>query len=170
MSMIAFSGTRTSSVNVWSSGFANACTVTSRGMSCADTRATHVSATIRNRAARRATLETCMGLLGGRRSRPDHALVRFRHRTHSLVEEPLQALSLPCLRRVEVALRIDRDAVHAVELAGLPAAVTEAGQLLEALAIDDANDVVHAVGHEDVLLLRVLRERDVPDCSGALRV
>ena len=63
MSMIAFSGTRTSSLNVWPSGFANACTVTSRGMSCADTRATHVSATIRNRAARRAALETCMGYL-----------------------------------------------------------------------------------------------------------
>ena len=54
MSMIALSGTRTSSLKLWPSGLANAWTVTSRGMSWADTRATHVMKTIRKKAAPRA--------------------------------------------------------------------------------------------------------------------
>ena len=52
-----------SSVNVWPSGFANACTVTSRGMSCADTRAMHLTKTIRNTAAMRAARDTCLDYL-----------------------------------------------------------------------------------------------------------
>src|SRR6185503_2182960 len=170
MSMIAFMGTRTSRRKVCPSGLANACTVTSRGMSCADTRAMPVTKTMRERAARRTALERCTALLRRVRSRPDRALVRFRHGAHPLVEEPLQTFSFPGLRRVDVPLRIGRDAVHAVELAGLPPAVAEAGQLLQRLPIDDADDVVHAVGHVDVLLLRVLRERDVPYRARALRV
>jgi hypothetical protein len=63
MSMIALSGTRMSNVKVWPSGLANACTVTSRGMSCADTRATPVTRTMRIRAARRAALETATSYL-----------------------------------------------------------------------------------------------------------
>ena len=99
MSMIALSGTRTSSLQrAGLPASTNACTVTSRGMSCADTRATHVSATIRNRAARRAALrDRRMGYLVDR-SRPDHALVRFRDRRHALVDEPLQRAFLPTSR------------------------------------------------------------------------
>src|SRR5437588_8723875 len=67
------------------------------------------------------------------------------------------------LGRVEVALRIGRDAVHAEELAGLAAAVAEVGQLLQRFAQDDAHLLVAAVGHEDVALLRIAREGDVPD-------
>ena len=53
--------------------------------------------------------------------------------------------------------------MHAEELAGLAAAVAEVGQLLQRLAQDDAHLLVAAVGHEDVALLRIAREGDVPD-------
>src|SRR2546427_141700 len=139
-------------------------------MSCADTRAPPVMKAMRKRAATLAARDTCTALLRRVRPGPDRALVRFRHGAHPLVEEPLQALSFPGLRRVDVALRIGRDAVYAVELAGLPATIAEAGELLQRLPIDDADDVVHAVGHVDVLLLRIFGERDVPHCAGALRV
>src|SRR3954470_11995350 len=157
MSMIALSGTRTSSVNVRPSGLANAWTVTSRGMSWADTFATDVTETRRNRAATCAALVWNIDLLGGVGPRPDHALVLFRHRSHAPVDELLETLSFPRLRRVQIALRVDRDAVHAVELARLSSAIAECRDLLQRLAIDDPHDVVHAVGHEDVFLLCVLR-------------
>ncbi len=142
-------------------------------MSCADTRAAHVSETMsderrRRRAAPRGLHRTtCVDVDRRPDRRPGSVLVTGRH---PLVHEPLEALSLVRLGRVEVALRVDRDAVHAVELPGLPAAVAERRQLLQRLAIDDAHFLVHAVGHEDVLLLRVLRERDVPHRAGVLRV
>src|SRR5436853_4244151 len=98
--------------------------------------------------------------------RPDDALVVLRHRRHPLVDESLQAFPFVGLRRVEIALRVNRDAVHAVELARLPSAVAERRQLLQRLAIDDLHLLVHAVGHEDVFLLRVLREGDVPHGAG----
>ena len=50
-----------------------------------------------------------------------------------------------------------------VELAGLAAAVAEAGQDFERVAQQDVDLLVRAVGQVDVLLLRILRERDVPD-------
>src|ERR1043166_129598 len=103
MSMIALSGTRTSSWKCCPSGFAKACTVTSRGMSCADTRATNVAETIRKRAATPAALCLPMALLRGVGPGPDHALVRLGDRSHPLVDEPLQALSFPGFRRVDVA-------------------------------------------------------------------
>src|SRR5882762_3124619 len=95
-------------------------------MSCADTRATPVERAMRKRAATRAARDTRTALLGRVRPGPDHALVRFRHRPEPLVQEALQALSFPRLGRVDVALRVGRDAVHAVELARLPAAIAEA--------------------------------------------
>src|SRR2546427_8638064 len=97
------------------------------------------------------------------RARPGHALAAAADRADALVDELLQALALVGLGRVEVALRVGGDAVHAEELAGLAAAVAEAGQLLQRLAQDDAHLLVAAVGHEDVALLRIAREGDVPD-------
>ena len=120
------------------SGLTNACTVTSRGMSCADSpRNGSARATTSNRAARRAALERhrLLGRVGPGQTTPWFGLVTG---AHALVDEPLQAFSFLGLGRVEVALRVDRDAVHAVELAGLPAAVAEGRQLLQRLAIDDA--------------------------------
>ena len=52
---------------------------------------------------------------------------------------------------------IGRDAVHAVELAGLAAAVAEGGDLLERVAHDDADALVLAVG-----------EHQMKRCSGSL--
>ena len=41
------------------------------------------------------------------------------------MQKALQARPVVGFRRVKVSLRIDRDVVHAVELSGLPAAITE---------------------------------------------
>src|SRR5262245_11974698 len=102
--------------------------------------------------------------------RPEHALVAGDDVAHALVDELLDTLTLPGLGRVEVALGVGRDRVHAVELARLAAAVAEGGDLLERVAHDDAHAVVHAVGHVDEALLRIARERDVPGGARAERV
>src|SRR5262245_42190390 len=138
MSMIALSGTRTRSVNVAPSGLARACTVTSRGMSWADTRATPASTITTARAALDAARETGMGYyrVPGQ-STPWCGFVTGA----SPLDELLQPLSFPGFRGVQVALRIDGDAVHAVELARLPPPVTERRQLLERLPIDDPDAI-----------------------------
>src|SRR6266571_2622928 len=96
------------------------------------------------------------------RARPQHALASARDRADAFVDELLHALAFVGLRRIQVAPGIDRNAVHAVELAGLAPAVAEVGHLLQRLAQHDAHFRVAPVRHEDVLLLRVLRERDIP--------
>ena len=63
-----------------------------------------------------------------------------------------------------------RDAVHGEALARLPAAVAEARENLHRLAQHDVDLLVLAVGEEHVLLLRILRERDVPHRAVAERV
>src|SRR5262249_6007156 len=102
--------------------------------------------------------------------RPEHALVTARLRLDALVDELLDALTLVGLGRVEVALGVRRDRVHAVELAGLAAAVAERGELLERVAQDHAHPLVLAVGQEHELLVGILRERDVPHRAGGARV
>src|SRR5262249_23700024 len=77
--------------------------------------------------------------------------------------------SLERLDSVEVALRVDRDAVRRVELARLPATVTECGELVERLTIEDVDFHVRAVGNIQESLLPVAREGDVPDGAGAAR-
>src|SRR5580765_4933289 len=94
--------------------------------------------------------------------RPNHPL-SAPYLAHSLVDELLQPLPLVRLGGVEVAFRIRGDAVNAEELSRLAAAVAEVGDLFQRLAQDDAHLLVAAVGHEEVALLRVARERDVPD-------
>src|SRR5204863_9793636 len=84
------------------------------------------------------------------------------HGCEAFVHELLQTPALVRLGRVDVALRIDGDAVHRVPLSGLAAAVAEAGQDLERLAIHHVNTFVLPVAEIHVLLLRILRERDVP--------
>src|SRR6266542_2828148 len=59
--------------------------------------------------------------------RPEHALVAGDDVADALVDEFLDALTFPGLGRVDVALGVGRDRVHAVELAGLAAAVAEGG-------------------------------------------
>src|SRR5262245_6254461 len=93
---------------------------------------------------------------------PEYALIGSHHVADALVDEFLQAFALPSFGCVDVAFGIGRDAVHAVELAGLTTAVAERGHLLERLTHDDANPIVRAVGQEDEPLLRVPGECDVP--------
>src|SRR6516165_5416642 len=86
---------------------------------------------------------------------PEHALIGSHHIADALVNEFLQAFSLPGFGRIDVALGIGRDAVHTVELAGLTTAVAERGHLLERLAHNDANPIVLAVRQEDEPLVRI---------------
>ena len=96
-------------------------------------------------------------------SRPDRA--------DALVDELLHALALVGFGRVDVALRVGRDAVHARRTgraggrrrrsSSAPPATRESMMWIFSL---------RAVGEEDVLLLRVLRERDVPHRAVAERV
>ncbi len=60
--------------------------------------------------------------------------------------------------------------MHAEELPGLAAAVAEAGEQLQGVALHDVDALVAPVGDEEVRLLRVARERDVPDGAVASRV
>src|SRR5438132_4194854 len=103
----------------------------------------------------------------GRLRRPDGALVLLRDRREALEHELLQPLTAVRLGHVDVALRVGRDAVDRVELARLPAAVAEARELGQRLAIEDVDLLVGAVGEIEILLLRILRERDVPHRSVA---
>src|SRR2546427_278193 len=57
--------------------------------------------------------------------RPRHALVAGLDLADPLEDELLHAFALIGLGRIDVALRIDGDAVHAEELAGLAAAAAE---------------------------------------------
>src|SRR5215467_2844773 len=86
---------------------------------------------------------------------PEHALIGSHHVADALVDEFLQAFALPGFGRVDVALGIGRDAVHAIELAGLTTAIAECGHLLERLAHNDANPIVLAVRQEDKPLVRI---------------
>src|SRR5690348_16108759 len=97
--------------------------------------------------------------------RPDDALVLFRHRTETLVDELLDALSLIGLRDVDVALRVGRDAVRAEELSRLAPAVAEAREQLQRLPLDHVHLLVASVGEIQILLLRVLRDPEVPHGS-----
>src|SRR5438874_10846532 len=86
---------------------------------------------------RSADLQRTLGCLW-----PHDPLVRFRDRSHAFVDELLQALPVLGLHGVDVALCIGGEVVHGVELAGLAATVTEAGQDLERVPLDDVDLVV----------------------------
>src|SRR5215467_4394357 len=99
---------------------------------------------------------------------PDDALA-WLDGCHALVYELLNSFSLVRLGRVDVALGVRRDAVHGEPLAGLASAVAELGDDVQRLPVHHVDALVLAVGEEDVLLLRILREGDVPHRSVALR-
>src|SRR3954465_9028102 len=95
--------------------------------------------------------------------RPDRSLIlALGYALHALVEEALQPAAVVGLGRIDVALRVGGDAVDGVELSGHLAAVAEAGEDLERLAIQDPYFLVVAIGEVDELLLRVIRKSDVP--------
>src|SRR6516162_1582547 len=97
--------------------------------------------------------------------RPEHALVAARHRADALIDEFLYPLTLVSFSRVEIALGIGRNAVHAVELTGLAPAVAERGYFLERFAHNDTDALVLTVCQQEKFLLGVLGERDVPNRS-----
>src|SRR5690349_11318778 len=107
----------------------------------------------------------CLLLFG-----PQDPLVLLGNRSQTFVHESLHALSAIGFGGVDVALGIRGDTVDRVELAGLAAAVAEAGQDFHRLAQHDVNLLVGSVRQVDVLLLRILGERDVPRRPVAERV
>src|ERR1700677_2520157 len=100
---------------------------------------------------------------------PQNALILFRHRREPFVDKLLYALTAVSLRGKHIALRVGRDAVHSVELPGLPSAVAKAREHVERFAIQNAYLLVRPVGEENILLLRIFGKRDVPDRSIAQR-
>src|SRR5262245_14167628 len=77
--------------------------------------------------------------------RPEHALVAARHRADALIDEFLYPLTLVSFSRVEIALGIGRNAVHAVELTGLAPAVAKRGYFPERFAHNDTDALVLTV-------------------------
>src|ERR1700682_2767757 len=64
---------------------------------------------------------------------------------------------------VEVSLRIAGDDVDTVEHSGLAASVAERRELLEGVSTQDVDQLVFPVSDVQVRLLRIRREREVPD-------
>src|SRR5579872_2454400 len=56
---------------------------------------------------------------------PDDTLAQSRDRRHALIQEALNALTFISFSRVQIALRINRNAVHAVEFARQSPAIAE---------------------------------------------
>src|SRR5437868_4633289 len=94
--------------------------------------------------------------------RPYHALVLLSDRRDALVNEFLYALAAISFRREDIALRIGCNAMDSIEFAGLAPSFAERRQHFEGIAIQDVHPVVLAVSEVDVLLPRILGERDVP--------
>jgi len=90
--------------------------------------------------------------------------------THPLVNEALNPFPFVGFRCVDVALRIGGDTMHTEELTGLASTVTEAGEYLKRVALDDMNLFVNTVGNIDVGLVRILLKSNIPDRAGAQRL
>src|ERR1700693_4819066 len=78
--------------------------------------------------------------------RPHDALVAGLHHADTLEVELLDAFALVGLGRIDVALGVGGDAVHAEDLAGLAPAATERREVLHGVAIDDAHALILPVG------------------------
>src|SRR5205085_43557 len=96
-------------------------------------------------------------LLAARGRRPRRALVFSGDRSEPFVVELLHATPLISFRRIEVALRVDGDAVQRVPLTGIVAARAEVGQLDHRLAFEDVNALIAAIRDIQVFLRRVFR-------------
>jgi hypothetical protein len=83
-------------------------------------------------------------------------LIRGGDTAQTLVGELLDALALVRLGAIEVALRVRGDAVDAIELPRLAAAVAEAEKLFQRVAAKHVNLHVPAVRDVEVRLLRIL--------------
>src|SRR5258706_10151633 len=78
-------------------------------------------------------------------ARPDDALVFLGHRRQAFIHEALHALAAISFGGVDVALRIHGDAMHTVELPGLPSALTKSRQNFERLPVENVNPVILAI-------------------------
>src|ERR1700688_4919512 len=76
---------------------------------------------------------------------PDDTLVFLGHRCEPLIHEALHALAAIRFGGVDVALRIGGNAMHAVELDGLPSPLAEGGQDFQRLPIQNVDAVILAI-------------------------
>ena len=130
-----------------------------------------------SRSSRRSTMPSASR--AATKPRPDEESSGIRHSAvdidirvpaASLRDELLHALALERFTGVDVALRVHGHAADAVERARIAAAVAEAADHDgQRVAAQDEDLLVVAVGDVTEALLRIPRERDVPDRSGALR-
>src|SRR4051795_4078661 len=84
--------------------------------------------------------------------------------------ELLDALSGIDLGGIDVALRIDRHGVNPVELAGVAAVMAEAADHAAVVALQHANLIVLAIGAEQIALLRIRPDRNIPHRTVSERV
>ena len=84
----------------------------------------------------------------------------LRGRSEPFVEEPLDALSFPCLADVDVPIAIGCDTVRGRELPAKVPARSERPERLQGAAIEDPDLLVRAINDVGETLFRVCRERD----------
>src|SRR5450631_1393242 len=83
--------------------------------------------------------------------------------------ELLDTLSSVDLGGIHVSLAVDRHGVNPVELSGIAAVPPEAADDGAVIAADDADLVVLAIGAEQIALLRIRPDRDIPNRAIAER-
>src|SRR5437870_10377377 len=83
------------------------------------------------------------------------------------VRELLHAFAFVRFGDEEVALRIDREVVRAVELAGPVPRPAEFTDHPQRLPLEDVDALIRAVGNDEKRLPRIGREADVPDRPAA---
>src|SRR5438552_12658617 len=84
--------------------------------------------------------------------------------------ELLNALSGVNLGGIHVTLVVDCHGMDPVELPGIAAVVPEAADDSAVVAPDDADLVVFTIGAEQIALLRIRPDRNIPDRTVAERV
>ena len=80
-------------------------------------------------------------------------------------DEFLNPLAVFDFAGIQVAFRIHRDRINPVELAGVSAIAAERARQRAFLAVENPDHIIGAVGGEQILLLRVVREGEVVDGS-----
>src|SRR5689334_5983096 len=79
--------------------------------------------------------------------RPNHALILLRHWTYASEQEPLHPLTAICLRRVDVPLRVRRNAVDRIKRTRLTATVSERREDLQRVPLKNMDLHVRSVGN-----------------------
>jgi len=70
--------------------------------------------------------------------------------------EFLNAFTVMSLTSIQIALRVDSDAVHRQKLTRITSAASDTADFGEVIAEQDPHFLIHAVRNKDVTLLRII--------------